>query len=193
MHVPSARDPEAALAPPAWAALDGAAKRRRTLEVASVLFAREGVDFPMPALAEALGVGVGSIYRQVGKKDDIVAALVVERIEEARRRFLAAAELDDPWEALQGGLLATVRASCDDRLARDAWVLVPRPEVEAARQRARAVLYELFDRARAAGRVREDATAADLDMLLLAVQNVADEDNRAAVRITELVLAGLTA
>ena len=177
----------------AWASLDAAGKRRRTLHVASQLFAREGVDFPMPALADALGVGVGSIYRQVGKKDDIVAALVVERIEQARERFLAAAELDDPWEALTSGLVASIRAGCEDRVARDAWVLLTRPDVEEARAAAREVLHGLFARAQAAGRVRPAASVDDLRYLLLAVQNVADEDGEAAVRITELVLAGMTA
>ena len=58
--------------------------------MADRLFAREGVDVSMPALAEAIGIGVGSIYRQVGSKDEIIAALVVRRSAVLRARFEAA-------------------------------------------------------------------------------------------------------
>ena len=60
-----------------WAALDPATKRERILDAARELFAREGVDAPMPALASAVGVGVGSVYRCFPSKQDLIAALVV--------------------------------------------------------------------------------------------------------------------
>ena len=62
-----------------WAELSPAEKRDRTLEAADRLFARDGLDTPMPALADALGIGVGSIYRQVGNKDELIGALVIKR------------------------------------------------------------------------------------------------------------------
>ncbi len=62
--------------PDSWSELTAAQKRGRVLAVAGDLFSREGVEFPMPDLARAVGVGVGSIYRQLGKKEDVIAALV---------------------------------------------------------------------------------------------------------------------
>src|SRR5689334_14787535 len=94
--------------PVPWASLTADEKRDRTLAVADELFAREGVDVAMPVLASALGVGVGSIYRQVGSKDDVLAALVISRSEVLRERFLATLDADDPWEALAAATHATV-------------------------------------------------------------------------------------
>ena len=65
-----------------WAALDAATKRERILDAARELFAREGVDAPMPALASAVGVGVGSVYRCFPSKQDLFVALVVARYDE---------------------------------------------------------------------------------------------------------------
>ncbi len=37
----------------------------------------------MPAIAEAAGAGIGSVYRQFPSKQDLLATLVVERLKEA--------------------------------------------------------------------------------------------------------------
>src|SRR4051794_29987141 len=64
-----------------WAALDPASKRERLLGAAERVFHRHGIDAPVPAIAAAAGVGVGSVYRAFASKDDILAALAVERLE----------------------------------------------------------------------------------------------------------------
>ncbi len=105
-----------------WERLSASEKRDRTLEVAGELFAREGIGLPMPALAEALGVGVGSIYRQVGRKDEVIAALVIARATILRERFLAAAaSAGDPWEALVAATHATVDDCLADAVTQTAW------------------------------------------------------------------------
>ena len=49
----------------AWSLLDPQAKRERLLRAAGEVFARQGIDAPMPAVAVAAGAGVGSIYLAV--------------------------------------------------------------------------------------------------------------------------------
>ena len=82
-----------AIPPPAgicWSELDAEAKRARLLAAAGEVFAREGLDAPMPAIAAAAGAGVGSVYRQFPAKRDLLAALVVERHEAVEREAEAA-------------------------------------------------------------------------------------------------------
>ncbi len=69
-----------------WSDLDAAEKRLRLLRAAGEVFARDGLDAPMPAVAAAAGAGVGSVYRQFPSKHDLLAALVVERLKETEAR-----------------------------------------------------------------------------------------------------------
>ncbi|WP_026909905.1 TetR/AcrR family transcriptional regulator [Patulibacter minatonensis] len=177
-----------------WAALDGAAKRARVLRVAGELFARDGLDVPMPVLAEAIGVGVGSIYRQIGRKEDIVAALIAERIAVVAGIFERAVDEPDPWAALHGATFAVVAAAVDDRVTHESWAASSEhPDVLAARPRAAAALDALVDRVRAAGVLREDATADDLRLAFRAMKDVDDLGPGGARRLAELVLRGMRA
>jgi AcrR family transcriptional regulator len=73
MSVPSRESPAC------WSNLDPQEKRSRLLLAAGEVFAREGLDAPMPAIAAAAGAGIGSVYRQFSSKRELLAALVVER------------------------------------------------------------------------------------------------------------------
>ncbi|HEX4466090.1 MAG TPA: TetR family transcriptional regulator, partial [Solirubrobacteraceae bacterium] len=86
-----------------WSELGAAEKRHRLLAAAGLVFARDGLDAPMPAIAAAAGAGVGSVYRQFASKRELLAALVVERLAETEAGAHAAlASADTPWDALAG-------------------------------------------------------------------------------------------
>lgn len=177
-----------------WGALDADAKRARALRVAGELFARDGLDVPMPVLADAIGVGVGSIYRQIGRKEDIVAALVAQRVERVIALFAAAADAVDPWAALCGVTYDVVDSALTDHLTQEAWAASSEhPAVLAVRPRAAAGLDGLVDRARAAGALRADAGAEDLRLVFRAVKEVEDLGPGGARRLAELVLRGMSA
>lgn len=180
---------------PPWSTLSAEDKRDRTLEVANDLFSREGPDAPMPALAEALGVGVGSIYRQVGSKTDLLAALVTRRAEILRRRFEAALEHPDPWQALVEATHATVDDCIEDALSQTAWdeAAFASKQVREARRRATEALARLVERARAAGALREDADHEDLRLTFFALRDLRSADPAGAHRLAELVLRGMRA
>src|SRR5829696_6214245 len=74
--------------------------RTRVLDAAAQVFAEQGLDAPMPAVGAAAGVGVGTIYRAFGSKDELIAALAADRVERFGRDSRAALERPDPWEAL---------------------------------------------------------------------------------------------
>lgn len=179
-----------------WTTLSPGDKRRRVLAVADELFARDGVDVPMPVLAEAIGVGVGSIYRQVGTKDDVIAALVIARAGVLRERFTAAAgDPGDAWAALERATHATVDDCLADALSQTAWdeAAVASVEVREARAEATDALAALVERARAAGALRDDATHEDLRLVFCALRDLAGIGPDGAHRLAALVLRGMRA
>jgi AcrR family transcriptional regulator len=177
-----------------WGALDAGEKRARALRVAGELFAREGLDVPMPVLAEAIGVGVGSIYRQIGRKEDIVAALVAERMELAVARLEAGLQEPDPWAALCDATYALVAATLADHVVQEAWaVSSEHPDVLPVRSRATAAIEALVRRAVDAGALREDATPDDLRLAFRAARTAEDLVPGGARRLAELVLRGVAA
>jgi AcrR family transcriptional regulator len=162
-----------------WAALDAEEKRARLLRAAGEVFARDGLDAPMPAVAAAAGAGVASVYRQFPSKRDLLAALVVERLHESQRGAEAAlADGESRWLALTG-LLWTIaeRQAGDDVLGEAMATVSEHPAVTEALHATLVSLERLLAAARAEGELRADATALDLRLLFAAT--------RAASRLEE--------
>ncbi|MGD9734807.1 MAG: TetR family transcriptional regulator [Solirubrobacterales bacterium] len=157
---------------PAWGALDADGKRARLLAVSHGVFARDGLDAPMPAVAAAAGVGVGSLYRQFPSKHQLLTALVIERLEEVIADAEVALASDaGPWAALTAFLWDhSERAVGDDVLAEAIAALRVDPAVKRVRARSTAALQALLDAAKEEGQVREDATALDLRLLFAAAR-----------------------
>jgi AcrR family transcriptional regulator len=176
---------------PAWSELTGDEKRARTLAAADDLFAREGLDVAMPVLAAAVGAGVGSIYRQVGAKEDVIAALVIERADALARRFTDALDEDDAWAALSRTTFETAHDGATDFLSQTAWdeAAALRPEVASARASATRALAALVARARDQGALREDASFEDLRLVFMSTRGRTDPAG--ARRLAELVLRGM--
>ena len=135
------------------------------------------------AIAEAAGAGIGSVYRQFPSKRELLAALVVERLEQrergrrrgARRRRRALACADRP--AVGAWPSARPTTTC----SREAMASVSdTPRCRATRSRARPPHWNaLLDAARAEGRLRADATALDL-RLLFAATPLGEADSKPA-------------
>lgn len=178
---------------PPWSSLTATEKHARALEVADRLFARDGTDVSMPALAEAIGVGVGSIYRQVGSKDKLIATLVIGRSTVLRARFLATLDADDPWAALAAATHATVDDCVADALSQTAWndAAFASEAVRAARAGATEALALMVERARDAGVLRDDASHEDLRLAFCAVRELGGIGPRSAHRLADLVLRGM--
>ena len=181
------------MAIPVWASLSGEEKRERTLAAADKLFAREGLDVAMPVLAAAIGAGVGSIYRMVGAKEDVIAALVIERALALVARFSAACDEPDAWAALQRVTYVTAQDGATDFLSQTAWddAADRRGDVAEARAKATDALEALVERARAQGHLRDDATHEDLRLVFKSTREAGALDPAGARRLAELVLRGM--
>jgi AcrR family transcriptional regulator len=180
---------------PGWSELDAEGKRARLLDAAGAVFAREGLDAPMPLIASAVGAGMGSVYRQFPSKRELLAALVVERLEETERGAASALESGDgPWKALTGLLWDLAeRQIADDVLAEGMATVSEHPDVEAALASTIAALERLLAAARAEGRLRADATTLDLRLLFAAIRAAGALDAEAWRRMLELGIDALEA
>jgi AcrR family transcriptional regulator len=178
-----------------WSDLGPAEKRARLLGAAGEVFAREGLDAPMPAIAVAAGASVGSVYRQFPSKRDLLAALVVERLGESERGAEdALAGALGPWEALTGTLWTLAeRQAADDVLGEAMATVSEHPEVQAAMAGTMAALERLLAAARAEGSLRADATTLDLRLLFAATRAAAQLQPGAWRRMLELGIDALAA
>jgi AcrR family transcriptional regulator len=181
--------------PTCWAELDADGKRARLLGAAGEVFAREGLDAPMPAIAAAAGAGVGSIYRQFPSKRDLLAALVVEQLKDVEGRAEGAlASVAGPWPALTALLWELAeRQAIDDVVAEAMATVSEDPAVQEALTRTTAALERLLAAARDDGRLRADATTLDLRLLFAAIRAAGALGHGAWRRMLELGIDALEA
>lgn len=180
----------------AWADLAPDAKRTRLLAAAQQVFAEQGLDAPMPAIARAAGAGVGSLYRQFASKDDLVAALAEGHLARLQVRLAEALEEDDAWVALERLLWEVLGDSAADDVSAKALHLAAdngAAEVSAGREHVRALLDTLVSRAREQGTMRADATRLDISLVINAARAVRRLEPDAWRRMVELGLDGLRA
>jgi len=172
--------------------LDSDGKRSRLLDAAEAVFARDGLEAPVPAIAAAAGVGVGSVYRAFGSKEEIVAALAVERLRWMQQRANAALQDPDPWSGLEGLLrTAAERQRADGVLAEALAAAFQRPEVAEPLAAAQAAAEAVLERARRHGVLRTEVTTDDLRAIFAALRAADAAQPGAGGRLLELILAGL--
>jgi AcrR family transcriptional regulator len=178
-----------------WSELDAGDKRARLLRAAGEVFASDGLGAPMPAIAAAAGAGVGSVYRQFPSKRDLVAALVVERLREARADARAAlASPDGAWPALMVLLWTLAERQATDVVLGEAMATVSEhASVQEALAQTTEALGRLLAAAQAEGRLRGDATTLDLRLLFAATRAAAQLEPQAWRRMLELGIDALAA
>jgi AcrR family transcriptional regulator len=176
-----------------WSELDAGGKRARLLGAASEVFARSGLGAPMPEVAAAAGAGVGSVYRQFPSKRTLLAALVIERLEESRLDAEAAiVSPAGPWASLVALLGAHVeRQAGDDVFAEAIACLSTDPDVERAHAATTAAWERLLEAGRAEGRLRPDADTDDLRLIFAAARAAGGLEPGAWRRMLELGIDAL--
>jgi AcrR family transcriptional regulator len=186
-------EPEAASGRCEWTQLDSAAKRERLLAAATDVFAADGLDAPMSLVAEAAGAGVASVYRLFESKRELLAALVVLRMDTVAAAAREAYERPgDRWDALTEMLTSLVSGQRADYLIGDARAAVAdHPDVIAAVTRASEAQERLLTAARAEGRLRADATTLDLRLLFAATRAARGVEPDQWQRMLELLIDAL--
>lgn len=136
------------------------------------MLAEQGTGVTLECIAEAAGVGVGTIYRRFPSLEALVAVVLEEKMRRYADRTEQAAEqaLTQPWEAFRDYVMFILEQQAED-LAFSEVILSPRGGSDifhAERGRAFRASVVLVERVHAAGAVRKDFDHTDLHMLLFA-------------------------
>jgi AcrR family transcriptional regulator len=192
MMIP-ASESEAASGRCGWTSLDARAKRERLLAAATEVFARDGLDAPMSVVADAAGAGVASVYRLFESKRELLAALVVRRMDTIAAAAQEAYEQPgNRWDALTAMVRSLVSAQRADYLIAEARAAVSdHPDVIEAISRASEAQERLLAGARAEGRLRADATTLDLRLLFAATRAARRVEPERWQRMLELLIDAL--
>jgi AcrR family transcriptional regulator len=148
---------------------DAQANRERLLEAADRMFREHGVEVSVGEIADAAGVGRGTLFRNFKNKNELIAAVLSERLGEVLAYGRELLELDpDDAEVTFTFLAGLVARQEENRALLQAATdeLFATPELE----RAHVALMELFGallaRGKRAGAIRPEATATDMLMLV---------------------------
>lgn len=188
--------PEAAPVPSSrktWSTLEPENKCERLLNAAAVVFTRDGLEAPMSEVADTAGAGVASIYRQFPSKHELLAALVIRRMDQIAVAVDEAQQREgDRWSALVGMLRWVVeRQSADDFMGEARAVVSGHPEVALATERAATAWERLLADARAEGRLRGDASVVDLQLLFAATRAAKRVEPEQWPRMLDLLIDAL--
>jgi AcrR family transcriptional regulator len=147
---------------------DAARNRGLLLAAAADEFAEHGLDASVADIARRAGVGKGTVFRHFATKDDLLAAIVLDRIDALSAVGERLLEAADPGAAL----LEFLTAAAHQRQQRDLSFLQEasdlNPEVTRVRAQMFQTVHTLVERARKQGTVRPDVTGADVILLMCA-------------------------
>ncbi|TDC70326.1 TetR/AcrR family transcriptional regulator, partial [Micromonospora sp. KC606] len=147
---------------------DAARNRRLLLAAAADEFAERGLDVSVADIARRAGLGKGTLFRHFATKDDLLAAIVLDRIDALNAVGEQLLDAADPGAAL----LEFLTVAADQQRQRDLSFLQEAGELNADVTRAREQMFhfvhKLVDRAREHGAVRADVTGADVILLMCA-------------------------
>jgi AcrR family transcriptional regulator len=150
---------------------DAAQNRARILDTAAEVFAERGAGVDVREIARAAGVGMGTLYRHFPTKDQLVEAVLYDVREHWLSRTRRLLDNEDAGQALRlfmegtliefakhRGLLESFTSDFGALMAED----ITSPPVHA-------LIDELIANAKAAGELRQDLTAEDIGLLLIAI------------------------
>ncbi|KOG86391.1 TetR/AcrR family transcriptional regulator [Streptomyces varsoviensis] len=127
--------------------------------------AAKGLDVSYHEIAREAGVGVGTVYRRFPERDQLMAAVLRDILDELIRTAEAAMQCADPWEGftrLFGALAARTAENAGLSGTLDAH---GGPDIAALRHRLLRLLRQTIERAQQAGALRSDVDWHDIPFL----------------------------
>lgn len=144
---------------------EAARNDRLVLDAARQVFATQGFDAPVSAVAKRAGVGMGSLYRRYGSKSELLQRLCLLAMEQAIEAAEAAVAAEDAWDGLAGYVRACVAFGAG-ALAPLAGTIETTPAMWRASRRGRELLEAVVARARRERGLRPDVTTLDVAWLV---------------------------
>jgi AcrR family transcriptional regulator len=178
---------------------DAERNRRRILDAARALFAEEGLQVTLDAVAARAGVGVGTVYRRFTDKEALIDALFEERIGGIVAIAEEALAIEDPWEGLLWFFDRSLALHAHDRGLKELVFSTAhgRDRVARGRDRIKPVVSRVVRRAQESGDLRGDLDTTDVPviqlMLTAVMEYTGDVDGEVWRRCLGLVLDGMRA
>jgi AcrR family transcriptional regulator len=175
---------------------DAERNRKRLLDAAAEVFAERGLEASTAEIARRAGVGQGTVFRRFPTKDDLVAAIVVDRLVAIAERARSLAADPPPDGAVLAFMAELASMHVRDRgliEAVNGTRALADPAVHDAHGELMDVLEDLVKADREAGHVRDDLGAFDVMALSKAVASACEPGIASAgwKRYLAVVAAGL--
>ena len=152
---------------------DAARNRARLLEAAAAVFAERGLEASVTEIAARAEVGRGTLFRNFPTKEDLIAAIVVEKMRQgiAVGRALLAAAAPDDGSVVFAFMEEIAKRQQNDRALFESVSeeFMSNPEIHGAHDEFVGLLDELLVHGQTAGVVRPEVGAMDLMMLIKGV------------------------
>ncbi len=171
---------------------DARENRERLIQAARTAFAA-GDQVSLEAVAQAAGVGIGTLYRHFPQREALVEAVYRDQVNELRagaERLLATRppaqalrawmDLFADWAAAKRGMVQTLAAMRSSGAV----------DIGASRREIEAILGTLLSEGARAGELRADVVAADVRSLLAGILAAAGDSEQTA-RLFDLAIDGL--
>ena len=174
---------------------DAQRNRERILEVARLVFRRDGAGAALDDIARQAGIGPGTLYRHFPTRDALIEAVYrseVEKLAAAGRSFAATMP---PLDALRAWMLLFIDHVADKKLILPAMDTVAGGSmrlIEGARGLIQGVFLDLVQRAIRSGDLRSDTEPNDFVRALVGVfHTTASPDwEPSARRIVDILIDG---
>ena len=152
---------------------DAARNRARLLEAAAAVFAERGLEASVGEIAARAEVGRGTLFRNFPTKEDLIAAIVVEKMREgiADGRALLAAAAPDDGSVVFSFMEEIVSRQQNDRALFESVSeeFMSNTEIHGVHDEFVGLLDDLVAHGKAAGTVRPEVGAIDVMMLIKGV------------------------
>lgn len=169
---------------------DAQKNRERILEAASTVFARDGLDASLDAVAAEAGVGVGTVYRRFPERQMLINELFEEKIADFVNLARECEAMDDPFEGLVRFIAEASRMHGEDMGLRQI-VLGPGVDsdlMDLPRQTIGPIVGGLIEKAKASGDLREDFNMLDVPLIEFMLAQINDLTRLASPELWERLL-----
>ncbi|MFE9663732.1 TetR family transcriptional regulator [Streptomyces sp. NPDC005955] len=149
---------------------DAVRNRRLLMDAAAAEFAENGMEASITRIATRAGIGKGTVFRHFDTKEQLLAEVFSDRLEELVAAGLRLSGSADPTAALFEFMTIGTEIQARDRSFCQAAAALSRSEsaVRASRERLADVAETLVAEAQRAGTIRDDITGLDVVLLLSA-------------------------
>ena len=154
---------------------DAERNRQRILKAAAEVFNERGLEVGLDEIARYAGVGVGTVYRRFGTKEELVEALFMDRLDLMAAIADEALETPDPWSGLVFFMERMAGVMASDLGLRQMLMFATygRDLVQIARQRNAPLVERMVKRAQAAGQLRADLRQTDIVFIVFMLTEAA--------------------